>query len=216
MAQYKAVDGTPTDWHFVHYAERAKGGAGLVCTEMTCVSAEGRITPGCPGLYEPAHEAAWKRLVDFIHSETSRPRSVFSSAMPALRASTQLGWETMDAPLPSGNWPVMAASATPWSTDNQVPREMSRADMSQVRDQFAAAAQAAERAGFDMLELHMAHGYLLSSFITPLTNQRMDDYGGGLEKRLRYPLEIFAAVRAVWPEHKPMSVRISDDRLGGR
>ena len=208
MAQYKAVDGTPTDWHFVHYAERAKGGAGLVCTEMTCVSAEGRITPGCPGLYEPAHEAAWKRLVDFIHSETSA-KVCIQLGHAGAKGSTQLGWETMDAPLPSGNWPVMAASATPWSTDNQVPREMSRADMSQVRDQFAAAAQAAERAGFDMLELHMAHGYLLSSFITPLTNQRTDDYGGGLENRLRYPLEIFAAVRAVWPEHKPMSVRIS-------
>ena len=164
--------------------------------------------PGCPGLYEPAHEAAWKRLVDFIHSETSA-KVCIQLGHAGAKGSTQLGWETMDAPLPSGNWPVMAASATPWSTDNQVPREMSRADMNQVRDQFAAAAQAAERAGFDMLELHMAHGYLLSSFITPLTNQRMDDYGGGLENRLRYPLEIFAAVRAVWPEHKPMSVRIS-------
>ena len=208
MAQYKAVDGCPTDWHFAHYAERAKGGAGLVYTEMTCVSAEGRITPGCPGLYAPEHEAAWTRLVDFVHTET--PAKICAQlGHSGAKGSTQLGWEEMDAPLESGNWPVMAASAIAWSPANQTPKAMDRADMDRVRDQFVAAAEMAERCGFDMIELHMAHGYLLSSFITPLTNRRTDEYGGSLENRMRFPLEIFHAVRAVWPEAKPISVRIS-------
>ena len=208
MAQYKAVAGCPTDWHLVHYAERAKGGAGLVFTEMTCVSPEGRITPGCTGMYAPKHEAAWKRIVDFVHAETDA-KICCQLGHSGPKGSTQLGWEEMDAPLPAGNWPVMAASATAWSERNQTARAMDRADMDLVRDQFVAAAEMAARAGFDMLELHCAHGYLLSSFITPLTNRRTDQYGGSLENRMRYPLEVFRAVRAAWPAEKPISVRIS-------
>ncbi|MBX9463357.1 MAG: bifunctional salicylyl-CoA 5-hydroxylase/oxidoreductase [Aquamicrobium sp.] len=208
MAQYKAVDGCPTDWHFVHYCERAKGGAGLVYIEMTCVSPEGRITPGCPGFYAPEHEAAWKRIVDFVHAET-QAKICAQIGHSGAKGSTQLGWEEMDAPLAQDNWPLLAASAVPWSPQNQTPKAMDRADMDMVRDQFVTAAEMAERCGFDMLELHMAHGYLLSSFISPLTNLRDDDYGGSLENRMRYPLEVFHAVRAVWPEDKPISVRIS-------
>ena len=208
MAQYKAKDGCPTDWHFVHYSERAKGGAGLVYTEMTCVSPEGRITPGCPGLYAPEHEAAWKKLVDFVHSETEA-RICMQIGHAGRKGSTQLGWEEMDAPLKSGNWPLMSASAIAWSPNNAVPREMTRQDMDMVRDHFAAATEMAARCGFDMVELQAAHGYLISSFISPLSNQRTDEYGGSLENRLRYPLEVFAAMRAAWPENKPMSVRVS-------
>jgi len=208
MAQYKAVDGCPTDWHFAHYAERAKGGAGLVYTEMTCVSAQGRITPGCPGLYAPVHEAAWKRLVDFIHAETPA-KICIQLGHSGAKGSTQVGWEEMDAPLSEGNWPLIAASAVAWSPPSQTPREMDRADMDMVRDQFVVAAQMADRAGFDMVELHMAHGYLLSSFITPLTNRRDDEYGGELANRMRFPLELLTAVRAAWPADKPISVRIS-------
>jgi anthraniloyl-CoA monooxygenase len=215
MAQYKAVDGCPTDWHLVHYAERAKGGAGLVCIEMTCVSPEGRITPGCTGMYASEHEAAWKRIVDFVHTETDA-KICCQLGHSGAKGSTQLGWEEMDAPLHSGNWPVMAASATAWSDRNQTARAITRADMDRVRDQFVAAAEMAAGAGFDMLELHCAHGYLLSSFITPLTNLRTDAYGGSLANRMRYPLEIFHAVRAVWPAGKPISVRISaNDWVGG-
>ncbi|MBW6389699.1 bifunctional salicylyl-CoA 5-hydroxylase/oxidoreductase [Billgrantia antri] len=208
MAQYKAVDGCPTDWHFVHYAERAKGGAGLVYTEMTCVSPQGRITPGCPGFYAPEHEAAWQRLCDFVHAETpAKLCAQIGHSGP--KGSTQLGWQEMDAPLAEGNWPIMAASAVPWSDRNQVPKAMDRTDMDRVRDEFVAAARMAERAGFDMLEVHAAHGYLLSSFITPLTNRRDDEYGGSLANRMRYPLEVIRAVRQAWPAHKPLSVRIS-------
>jgi anthraniloyl-CoA monooxygenase len=208
MAQYKAIDGCPTDWHLVHYGERAKGGAGLVCIEMTCVSPEGRITPGCTGMYAPAHEAAWKRIVDFVHTETDA-KICCQLGHSGAKGSTQLGWEEMDAPLKSGNWPVLAPSEIAWSPRNQVARAMTRADMDRVRDQFVASAEMAARAGFDMLEIHCAHGYLLSSFITPLTNKRTDAYGGSLENRMRYPLEIFHALRAVWPAEKPISVRIS-------
>jgi len=208
MAQYKAVDGCPTDWHFAHYAERAKGGAGLVYVEMTCVSPEGRITPGCPGLYAPEHEAAWRRLVDFVHAETDA-KICMQIGHSGRKGSTQLGWQEMDAPLDEGNWPVMSASPLPWSARNQVPREMDRADMDTVRDQFVAATEMAGRAGFDMIELHAAHGYLISSFISPLSNIREDAYGGPLANRMRYPLEVFGAMRAAWPAHKPMSVRIS-------
>ncbi len=208
MAQYKAVDGCPTDWHFTHYAERAKGGAGMIYIEMTCVSPEGRITPGCPGFYAPEHETAWKRLVDFVHTETEA-KICAQIGHSGPKGSTQLGWEDADAPLPEGNWPLLAASDVPWSDANAAPKPMDRADMDMVRDQFVASAQMAERCGFDMLELHYAHGYLLSSFITPLTNRRTDEYGGSLENRMRYPLEIFHAVREVWPMHKPISVRIS-------
>ncbi|WP_164659640.1 bifunctional salicylyl-CoA 5-hydroxylase/oxidoreductase [Tropicibacter sp. Alg240-R139] len=208
MAQYKAVDGAPTDWHLVHYGERAKGGAGLVYTEMTCVSPEGRITPGCPGLYAPEHEAAWSRLTNYVHDHT--PAKICCQiGHSGRKGSTQLGWETMDAPLKDGNWEVMSASALPWSDNNATPREMTRDDMDNVRDQFVAAAEMANRVEFDMIELHAAHGYLISSFISPVSNVRTDDYGGSLENRMRYPLEVFAAMRAVWPEAKPMSVRIS-------
>jgi len=208
MAQYKAVDGCPTDWHFVHYAERAKGGAGLVFTEMTCVSPEGRITLGCPGLYAPEHEAAWARLTGFVHAETEA-KICCQIGHSGRKGSTQLGWETMDAPLTGDNWPLMSASALAWSKDNATPREMTRADMDTVKAQFVSAAEMALRAGFDMIELHAAHGYLLSSFISPLSNIRRDEYGGSLENRLRFPLEVFAAMRRVWPAEKPMSVRIS-------
>src|SRR5260221_5977569 len=177
MAQYRALDGLPTDWHFVHYAERAKGGAGLVFTEMTCASPEGRITPGCTGLYRREHEAAWNRIVDFVHAETDAKIAV-QLGHSGPKGSTQLGWETMDAPLMSDNWALMAPSAVPWSADNQTPREMTRFDMDAVRDQFVRSAQMAQRIGFDWLELHYAHGYLMSAFITPLTNKRTDDYGG--------------------------------------
>ncbi|MGR3312532.1 MAG: oxidoreductase, partial [Roseovarius indicus] len=208
MAQYKAVDGCPTDWHLVHLGERAKGGAGLVYTEMTCVSPEGRITPGCPGLYAPEHEAAWRRVVDFVHGETDA-KICCQIGHSGRKGSTQLGWEEMDAPLAEGNWETMSASAIAWSDRNAVPREMTREDMDRVRDEFVAAAEMAERAGFDMIELHAAHGYLISSFISPVSNVRQDEYGGSLENRLRYPLEVFEAMRAVWPEGKPMAVRIS-------
>jgi anthraniloyl-CoA monooxygenase len=214
MAQYKAVEGCPTDWHFVHYAERAKGGAGLVYTEMTCVSPEGRITPGCPGLYTPEHEAAWRRLVDFVHAETEA-KICCQIGHSGRKGSTQLGWEKMDAPLVAGNWEVMSASAIPWSKNNAVPREMSRADMDRVTAEFVAAVEMAARAGFDMVELHAAHGYLVSSFISPLSNQRSDEYGGSLENRMRWPLEVFAAMRAVWPAGKPMAVRISANDWAG-
>ncbi|MBE1293691.1 MAG: bifunctional salicylyl-CoA 5-hydroxylase/oxidoreductase [Rhodobacteraceae bacterium] len=208
MAQYKAVEGCPTDWHLIHYGERAKGGAGLVYTEMTCVSAEGRITPGCPGLYAPAHEAAWRRLTEFVHAETDA-KICCQIGHSGRKGSTQVGWQTMDAPLKDGNWELISASALPWSDNNAVPRAATREDMDAIKAQFVAAAEMAERAGFDMIELHAAHGYLISSFISPVSNQRDDAYGGSLENRLRYPLEVFEAMRAVWPTEKPMSVRIS-------
>ena len=208
MAQYKAVDGTPTDWHMVHYGERAKGGAGLLYAEMTCVSAEGRITPGCPGLYTPEHEASWKRIVDFVHAETDA-KFCMQIGHAGRKGSTQVGWEDMDAPLKDGNWPLLSASAIAWAPGNDLPKAMDRDDMDIVREQFVAATRMAERCGFDMVELHAAHGYLISSFISPLSNIRTDDYGGSLENRLRYPLEVFGAMRAVWPAEKPMSVRIS-------
>jgi anthraniloyl-CoA monooxygenase len=208
MAQYRAVNGTPNEWHFVHYAERAKGGAGLVFTEMTCVSPEGRISPGCTGLYSPEHQTAWKRIVDFVHAETNAKIAIQLGHSGA-KGSTQLGWEESDAPLEAGNWPVLAPSAVPWSPRNQMPLEMSRADMDRIRDEFVRSAEMAARIGFDWLELHYAHGYLMSSFITPLTNRRKDEYGGTLENRMRFPLEVFRAVRKAWPDEKPISVRIS-------
>ena len=209
MAQYKAVDGCPTDWHFVHYAERAKGGAGLIYTEMTCVSAEGRITPGCPGLYKPEHEAAWKRLADFIHAETSA-RLCIQIGHSGRKGSTCVPWDGgIDAPLPKANWPTVAASAIAYRPANGVPKAMDRADMDRVKAEFVAATEMADRAGADMIEMHAAHGYLLATFISPVTNKRTDAYGGSLENRLRYPLEVFAAMRAAWPADKPMSVRIS-------
>ncbi len=208
MATYSASDGTPGDFHLVHYGARAEGGAGLVFTEMTCVSPTARITPGCTGMYAREHVAAWRRITDFVHAR-SVAKICLQLGHSGGKGSTQLGWEAMDAPLEQGNWPLIAASDVQWSAASQVPRAMIRADMDEVRDQFVAATLLAIEAGFDMIELHAAHGYLLSSFITPLLNQRDDDYGGSLTNRLRYPLEVFEAMRAVWPAERPMSVRIS-------
>ncbi|MFL6830088.1 MAG: bifunctional salicylyl-CoA 5-hydroxylase/oxidoreductase, partial [Sphingomicrobium sp.] len=208
MAMYSALDGTPTDFHFVHLGERALGGAGLVFTEMTCVSPEGRISPGCTGMWNADHVAAWTRIVDFVHAN-SAAKICLQLGHSGPKGSTRLGWEGNDVPLDEGNWPVMAASEIAWTPVNQVPRAMTRADMDIVRDQFVAAVRMGLEAGFDMIELHAAHGYLLSSFITPLQNKRSDEYGGSLENRLRYPLEVFAAMRDAWPKDRPMSVRIS-------
>ncbi|MBW4983609.1 bifunctional salicylyl-CoA 5-hydroxylase/oxidoreductase [Mameliella sp. CS4] len=208
MAQYLAEDGCPNDWHMTHYGERAKGGAGLVYTEMTCVSPSGRITPGCPGLYAPEHEAAWTRLTDFVHQFTDA-RICCQIGHSGRKGSTNIGWEGMDRPLAEGNWDLVSASPIPWAAENATPREITRSEMDEIRDQFVSAAQMADRAGFDMIELHAAHGYLISSFISPVSNDRTDDYGGSLENRMRYPLEVFEAMRAVWPAAKPMSVRIS-------
>jgi anthraniloyl-CoA monooxygenase len=208
MAMYSAEDGTPNDFHFVHYGNRALGGAGLLFTEMTCVSAEGRISPGCTGMWTDEHAAAWKRVVDFVHTR-SKAKICLQLGHSGGKGSTRVGWEGNDVPLAEGNWPVMAASAVPWSPLNQVPAEMTRADMDRVRDEFVTAVRLGLQAGFDMIELHCAHGYLLSGFISPLSNRRADDYGGSLENRLRYPLEVFAAMRAELPHGMPMSVRIS-------
>jgi anthraniloyl-CoA monooxygenase len=208
MAMYSARDGTPNDFHLVHYGTRAQGGAGLLYTEMTCVSDEGRITPGCAGLYAPGHVEAWKRIVDFVHSNTGAAFCL-QLGHSGPKGSTKVGWEGYDVPLDDGNWPIMAASDVPWSERNQVPRPMARSDMDRVLDQFVASVLMGLEAGFDMVELHAAHGYLLSSFITPLTNRRTDEYGGSLDNRLRFPLEVFRAMRAAWPADRPMSVRIS-------
>lgn len=216
MCQYSAVEGVPGDWHLMHYGARATGGAGLIYTEMTCISADARITPGCAGLYNDEQEAAWKRIVDFVHGH-SDAKIALQLGHAGRKGSTKLMWEGMDRPLPSGNWPIISASPIPYYPESQIPREMTRADMDRVKADFVAAAQRGHRAGFDMLEMHAAHGYLLASFISPLTNQRTDEYGGSLANRLRYPLEIFEALREVWPHDKPMSVRISatDWKEGG-
>src|SRR4051794_14970211 len=208
MAMYSAVDGVPNDFHLVHLGERALGGAGLVFTEMTCVSPEGRISPGCTGIWNADQVVAWTRIVDFVHSN-SKAKICLQLGHSGGKGSTKFGWEGNDVPLDEGNWPVIAASDVRWSPVNQVPRPMTRADMDIVRDQFVAAVRMGLECGFDMVELHAAHGYLLSSFITPLQNKRTDHYGGALENRLRYPLEVFAAMRAAWPGDRPMSVRIS-------
>ena len=208
MCQYSAADGTVDDWHLVHLGALAKGGAALVMTEMTDVSRDGRISPGCAGMYRPEHVTGWRRIVDFVHRHTD-VRIGLQLAHAGRKASTKLGWEGYDVPLDAGNWPIMAASPIPYTAANQVPREMTRADMDAVRDDFVRAAGMAVEAGFDMLEIHFAHGYLLSTFISPLTNRRTDAYGGALENRLRFPLEVFDAVRAEWPAARPISVRIS-------
>lgn len=216
MDQYSATDGTPSDFHLVHLGARALGGAGLIFTEMTCVSAEGRITPGCAGMYADTHTFAWRRIVEFVHA-SSPARIGLQLGHAGRKASTRLMWEGMDEPLERGNWPVMGPSPLPYGPRNQVPKEMTRADMDRVREEFVRATRMGEAAGFDLLELHAAHGYLLSSFITPLSNVRTDEYGGSLENRMRWPLEVFSAMRADWPADKPMSVRISatDWTLGG-
>ncbi len=208
MCQYTAVDGVPNDWHLVHLGSRAIGGAGLVFTEMTDVSAEARISPGCCGLYDQTHVAAWKRIVDFVHAN-SQARIAIQLGHAGRKASTRRMWEGDNEPLPDGNWPVLAPSAIPYFPHSQTPQEMTRADMERTIGDYARAAELAIAAGFDMLELHYAHGYLLASFMSPLTNRRTDAYGGPLENRMRFPLEVFDAVRAVWPAERPMSVRIS-------
>jgi anthraniloyl-CoA monooxygenase len=208
MDMYSAEDGTPNDFHLVHLGARALGGAGLVITEMTCVSPEARITYGCTGMYTPEHAEAWLRITRFVH-RWSRSKICLQLGHSGAKGATRLMWEGMDEPLAEGAWPVMACSAVPYKPNLQVPREMSRADLERVREEFVRAAQMAVAAEFDMLELHCAHGYLLSGFITPLSNQRTDEYGGALENRLRYPLEVFRAMREVWPRERPMSVRIS-------
>ncbi len=208
MDMYSAADGLPTDFHLVHLGSKALGGAALVMTEMVCTSPEGRITPGCSGLYTAEQEAAWTRVVDFVHGATDARIGV-QLGHSGRKGSTKLMWEGIDEPLPEGNWDVVAPSALPYSPANQVPRELTEAELADIRDEFVRSAEAAARAGFDVLELHCAHGYLLSSFISPLSNRRTDRYGGSLENRLRFPLEVFDAIRAVWPAERPMTVRIS-------
>jgi anthraniloyl-CoA monooxygenase len=208
MCQYSAEDGMPDDWHLVHLGSRAVGGAGLVMAEMTDVSREARISPGCTGLYKREHARGWKRIVDFVHRGSGAKIGI-QLAHAGRKASTRRLWEGMDEPLLEGNWPIVAPSPLAYLRQSQVPRAMDRADMDQVRDDFVRAAKLAQAAGFDIIELHFAHGYLLASFLSPLTNHRQDEYGGSLANRLSYPLEIFDAVRAVWPRHKPISVRIS-------
>jgi len=208
MAQYSCVNGTPDDFYLVHLGSRAHGGAGLVFTEMTCVSADARISPGCAGMYLGAHRTAWTRIVEYVHARTPAKIGIqLGHAGP--KGSTQLGWEDADEPLATGNWPLIAPSAIAYGENNQVPRAMTRADMDRVRDDFVRATRWAGYCGFDWLELHCAHGYLLSAFLCPLTNRRNDAYGGTLANRCRYPLEVFAAMRTAWPRGKPMSVRIS-------
>ncbi|HEV2855759.1 MAG TPA: bifunctional salicylyl-CoA 5-hydroxylase/oxidoreductase [Thermoanaerobaculia bacterium] len=208
MDMYSAEDGTPNDFHLVHLGARALGGAGLIITEMTCVSPEARITLGCTGMYKPEHAEAWRRVTRFVH-QWSRSKICLQLGHSGAKGSTRLMWEGNDVPLEEGGWPVMAPSALPYRPGMQVPREMTREDMDRVRDEFARAARMAIDAEFDMLELHCAHGYLLSGFITPLSNRRTDEYGGSLENRLRFPLEVFRALREVWPRERPMSVRVS-------
>ena len=209
MCMYSAEDGLIGDFHLVHLGSRAMGGAGLIMSESTAISAEGRISPGCAGIYKDEHVAAWKRVVDYIH-QNSYTKIGMQLSHAGRKASTHVQWEGGDmAPLTKGDWPIMAASPIAYSADNPTPREMTRDDMDQVRDDFVTAAGRAQEAGFDMLELHCAHGYLLNTFISPKTNIREDEYGGSVENRLRYPLEVFAAIRAIWPDEKPISVRIS-------
>jgi anthraniloyl-CoA monooxygenase len=208
MDMYSAVDGMPNEFHLVHLGSRALGGAALIYTEMTCVSPEGRITPGCTGMYKPEHVTGWKRIVEFVHEWTDA-KICLQLGHSGPKGSTKLMWEGMDEPLPDGNWPVCGPSPVRYGPQNQLPRELTREEMRHILEEFVRAARMGIEAGFDMLELHCAHGYLLSSFITPLQNLRTDEYGGSLENRLRYPLEIFRAMRAVWPSDKPMSVRIS-------
>lgn len=208
MCQYSAEDGVPNDWHLVHIGSRAVGGAGLIVTEMTDISREARITHGCAGMYRDEHVQAWRRIVAFVHAN-SYAKIALQLAHAGRKGATRLSWEGIDEPLQAHAWPLVSASPLPWFAHSQVPREMTRQDMDRVRDDFVEAAGRALAAGFDMLEIHMAHGYLLSSFISPLTNEREDEYGGSLENRMRYPLEVLDAVRGAWPAERPISVRIS-------
>jgi anthraniloyl-CoA monooxygenase len=209
MAQYSAVDGVAGDYHLAHLGARAMGGAAMVFAEMTCVSADARITPACPGLYSPEQMQAWRRIVDFVHQNSDAHIAVQLGHAGA-KGSTRAMWDGIDRPLETGNWPLVSASPQQYLAGvSQTARAMTLADMDRIEADFVRATRAADEAGFDWLELHCAHGYLLSSFISPLTNERGDEYGGSLENRCRYPLRVFAAMRAAWPRHKPMSVRIS-------
>jgi anthraniloyl-CoA monooxygenase len=209
MAQYSAEDGTVGDYHLMHLGARAMGGAALVMAEMTCVSADARITPGCPGLYTPGHTAGWQRIVDFVHAN-SDAKIGMQLGHAGAKGSTRRAWDGIDLPLEEANWPLVSASSQQYLEGvSQVAREASLDDMDRIKQDFVRATLAARDAGFDWLELHCAHGYLLSSFISPLTNRRTDDYGGPLANRCRYPLEVFAAIRAVWPQALPISVRVS-------
>jgi anthraniloyl-CoA monooxygenase len=209
MAQYSSVDGVAGDYHLVHLGSRALGGAGLVFAEMTCVSADARITPGCPGMYTPEHTAAWKRIVDFVHA-SSDAKIALQLGHAGAKGSTRRAWDGTDLPLEEGNWPLVSASPQQYLEGvSQTAREATLEDLERIKRDFVRATVDAARAGFDWLELHCAHGYFLSSFISPLTNQRSDEYGGSLENRCRYPIEVFRAIRAVWPEDKPISVRLS-------
>ncbi|MBA3655836.1 MAG: bifunctional salicylyl-CoA 5-hydroxylase/oxidoreductase [Gemmatimonadaceae bacterium] len=208
MDMYSATDGTPTDFHLIHLGARALGGAGLIITEMTCVSPEARITLGCTGMYNDGHATAWRRIVDAVHA-SSPAKICLQLGHSGSKGSTKLIWEGNEEPLESGNWETVAPSPLPFGENMRTPREINRADMDTVRDQFVRATRLAADAGFDMIELHCAHGYLLSGFITPVSNKRTDEYGGSLENRLRFPLEVLAAMRAVWPGKRPISVRMS-------
>jgi len=208
MAMYSAADGVPNDFHLVHFGARALGGAGLLYTEMTCVSPDARITPGCAGLWDDAQRDAWRRIVDFVQGHSGAKMGI-QLGHAGRKGSTQLGWQRADEPLDEGNWPLVSASAIPYGPNSQTPREMTRADMDRITADFVAATRRAADAGFDILELHCAHGYLLSSFLSPLTNQRSDAYGGAVENRARWPLDVFAAIRAAWPPERPISVRLS-------
>ncbi|MFF9202179.1 bifunctional salicylyl-CoA 5-hydroxylase/oxidoreductase [Streptomyces sp. NPDC014986] len=209
MDMYSAVDGVPGDFHLVHLGARALGGAALVMTEMVCVAPEGRITPGCTGLYTGRQAEAWRRITDFVHRRAPGTAIGVQLGHSGRKGSTKPMWEGMDEPLDEGNWPLVAASPLPYRPGGQTPRELSRAQLTDLRQQFTEAAVRAARAGFDLLELHCAHGYLLSGFLSPLANRRTDAYGGSPEKRLRFPLEVFDAVREAWPGERPMTVRIS-------
>ena len=199
MCQYSADDGTPNDWHMVHLGGMAVGGAGLVYTEMTNVSREGRITPGCAGMYQDAHVPAWRRIVEFVHAN-SQAKFCMQLAHAGRKGSTKLPWHGTDEPLDEGNWQILSASPIPFKNGSDTPKEMDRADMDRVRDDFVAAAKRADEAGFDMIELHMAHGYLLSSFISPLSNKRADEYGGSLDDRLKFPLRCSAPSELYGPK----------------
>lgn len=208
MCMYAAEDGTIGDFHLVHYGARAQGGAGLLYTEMTDVCRDGRITPGCAGLYKDEHEVAWKRVVDFVHNN-SNTKIAIQLAHAGRKGSTKRPWEGYDTPLDEGNWDIIGPSEVKWDKANQTPHAMTIDDMQEIKQSFVEATKRAEICGFDMVELHCAHGYLLSSFISPLSNKRDDEFGGSLENRMRFPLEVFKAMRAGWPKEKPMSVRIS-------
>lgn len=209
MCQYCAVDGNPTDWHLMHYGQRAVGGAGLLNTEMICVSAEARITPGCTGIWNDAQTKQWQRIVDFVHAN-SRAKICAQIGHAGRKGATCLPWDGgIDEPLPTGSWEIVAPSALPYLDHGVVPREVTLADMDRIVADFVTATGNAERAGFDMIELHLAHGYLLSSFISPVTNQRNDEFGGDINARMSFPLRVLAAVRDAWPDDKPISVRIS-------